>query len=155
MTRPLPRQVGHSGWSPIAPRPPQRGQGTAPGERDGHLSPEGRRAEVDLEFDLGIVPGAGRAARAVDPLAELSAEDAAEAAQDLVDRHRLDVRLEGRGSARPEGPAGSGSGRSATGQRVVVLPALLRIGENLVGPGQFLELLLRLLVSGVPVRMDT
>jgi hypothetical protein len=75
----------------------------------------------------------------VDFFPELAAEDAPEAAQDLVDRHGLDVRLERRGSARPEGASGSGSGRGATLERVVVLPALLRIGKNLVGAGQLLE----------------
>ncbi len=65
---------------------PQRAPPAASAGKRRHLkgrptpSPERRHAEVDLEFDLGILPGASRAARAVEALAELTAEDVAEAA---------------------------------------------------------------------------
>ena len=145
-------------WASM-PRPSQRGQvtGTVPGlgtaavagraafglrHGDLHLRPVDRL--VEAEGDLGFEIAAANLLRLGPPAA--SAEEVGE---DVAD-----VEAAGLRPARPERPAGPAPAEAAEHPPAgVVLLPLLRIGERVVGPLDLLELLLRLGIVGIAVRV--
>jgi len=104
------------------------------------LGPEGRLFEAEFQVVLEIV-------------APSAATPPGTAPEDIAKNVTENVTKGGAGSKTAEASRGKASGAEPRMAELVVLGPFLGIGENLVGLGDLLELLLGLLVPGVLVRV--